>query len=134
LDAGLTVDVSTDYAAVAADPELQRAKEGWVRSYATPTGQRRARRLSPPIPLTVADIDLVAMIRGAGLTRVDEVTDYFIQRFLRVPLTENRRQILVDVLTRGIGSATIDYGQPGLEAALREALHVLLGMSEYQLA
>ncbi len=134
LDAGLTVDLSTDYAAVAADPELQRAKEGWVRSYATPTGQRRARRLSPPIPLTVAEIDLVAMIRGAGLTRVDEVTDYFIHRFLRVPLTDNRRQILVDVLTRGTGSATIDYRQPDLETALREALHVLLGMSEYQLA
>ncbi len=44
------------------------------------------------------------------------------------------RQVLVDVLAGGVGSGPIDYTQPNLETALREALHVLMGMSEYQLS
>ncbi len=134
LDMGLVVDLLSDAGARANDPKLQREKEGWVIGYGTRVGKARARQFSPTIPLTVAKFDLVAMIREAKLTRVDEVTDYFIHRFLRVPLAENRRQVIADVLTRGIGSGTIDYKQPNLETSLREALHVLMGMSEYQLS
>ncbi len=134
LDTALTVDLLNDAGARANDPKLQREKEGWILNPAVLAGQPRGRQLSPTIPLTVAKIDVVAMIREAGLTRADEVADYFIHRFLRVPLTESRRQIVVDVLTGGIGMGAIDYGQPNLETSLREALHVLMGMSEYQLA
>jgi hypothetical protein len=133
-DTALTVDLVNDAGARANDPALQREKEGWILNPAVLAGQPRGRQLSPTIPLTMAKIDVVAMIREAGLTRADEVADYFIHRFLRVPLTESRRQIVVDVLTGGIGMGTIDYGQPNLETSLREALHVLMGMSEYQLA
>ncbi|HJN44387.1 MAG: DUF1800 domain-containing protein [Vicinamibacterales bacterium] len=132
--AGRSVEVGTDARVVAPNPEQEREQRGWERGYAIPVGQARARALSPAIPLTVADIDLVAMTRGAGLTRVDAVVDYFIRRFLRTRLSESRRQVLVDVLTRSTGSDTIDHGQSTLETSLRETLLVLMGMAEYQLS
>ena len=133
LDAGLAVDLLTDAGVRAANPELQQEKEGWNIGYASTVGAAMARQFSPTIPLTIAKVDLVAMVREAGLTEADEVADYFIHRFLRIPLSESRRQIIVDVLKGGIGMGAIDFSQPNLETALREALHVLMGMSEYQL-
>ncbi len=133
LDAGLPVDLLTDAGVRANNPELQQEKEGWNIGYGSTVGAAMARQFSPTIPLTVAKFDLVAMVREAGLTEVDAVADYFIHRFLRVPLTGSRRQIVVDVLNGGIGMGAIDYTQSNLETALREALHVLMGMSEYQL-
>jgi hypothetical protein len=132
--AGQTVEVGTDARVVAPNPEQEREQRGWERGYAIPAGQARARALSPAIPLTVAEIDLVAMTRGTGLARVDAVVDYFIHRFLRTRLNESRRQVLIDVLTRSVGSDTIDFGQSTLETSLRETLLVLMGMAEYQLS
>ncbi len=133
LDMGLAVDLLSDAGARAANPALQLEKEGWILSYGTRVGKARARQFSPTIPLTIARFSLVEMIREAELTQADEVADYFIQRFLRVPLDAGRRQTVVNVLQGGVGMGAIDYDQPDLESSLREALHVLMGMAEYQL-
>lgn len=117
-----------------ADPEQLRIIEGWNLGYAVPTGQARAHALVPPIPLTVADIDLVGMVQRAGLKTADQVTDYFIARFLRVPLTQERRQLLVDMLVSKVGSRGIDFSRSNLENSLREQLAALMGLPEYQLS
>jgi uncharacterized protein (DUF1800 family) len=84
------------------------------------------------IPRHPAAIDLTAMTREAGADTVDKVVDYFVHRFLSVPLAEKDRAVIVGFLRGRLGTTAI---QPGgkLEESLREVLYLVLSTPEYQL-
>jgi hypothetical protein len=79
-----------------------------------------------------AALDLVTMVASARAGTTDQVVDYFVRRFLRIPLAETDRTALVSFLRAKLGSSTI---QPDarLEGALRELLYLVLSTPEYQL-
>jgi hypothetical protein len=84
------------------------------------------------IPRRPASIDLTAMVRAARADTVGEVVDHFGRRFLRVPLADDNRAVLVAFLRGKLGS---DEVRPGaaLEGSLRELLYLVLSTPEYQL-
>ena len=86
------------------------------------------------VPRRVADLDLTEMLADAGGDTVDEIVDHFIRRFLRVPLGDLDRAVLVDFLRDEMGSERIETRDAKLEAALRGLLYLVLSVPEYQLA
>ncbi len=85
-------------------------------------------------PFVPAKVDLVGMVRTANLKDTGAVVDYFGHRFLSVPLSVSDRARLVDYLNGRLGQKNIDLNKAGLETDLRETLHLVLSMPEYQLA
>lgn len=94
----------------------------------------RARAAVPPEARKTAPVALVELVRGEGLTETGAVVDHFVKRFLRSPITGKRRDNLVAFLDAGVGGQRLDLAQPGLEAKLRELVHLILSSPEYQLA
>ena len=87
------------------------------------------------MPRHTADLDLTGMVRSEGISTVDEVVDYFIQRFLRVPLAGDPRAVLVRHLQEDLGSDRVPAtATPQAELALRSLLYLVLSSPEYQLA
>jgi hypothetical protein len=62
------------------------------------------------------------------------VVDSLTHRFLRVPISGDRRSAVVDFCSKQIGSAKVDFGRYTLEKELREVLHLILSAPEYQLS
>ena len=87
-----------------------------------------------PIPRTVAEINFTRMIREAKVQTVDETADYFIKRFLRLPLNDERRAAIVAFLKGEVKSDRINYAAAELETTLRRTVHLILSAPEYQLA
>jgi hypothetical protein len=86
-----------------------------------------------PIPRTVAEVDVVAMARGAKVTTASEAVDAFCRRLLSVELHPERRAAIVEFLKSEIGSDQIDYERKDLAPALRRVVHLILSAPEYQL-
>ena len=85
-------------------------------------------------PIVVAKVDLVGMIRTSGAKDTGAVVDYFGRRFLSVPLAASDRERLVQYLNERLGQKIIDFSRDGLETDLRETLHLIMSMPEFQLA
>jgi hypothetical protein len=100
-------------------------------------GAVQANQRVKPIPRAVAEVDFTSMIREAKVQSVEEAVDYFIRRFLRQPLNEERRAAVVSFLKGELKSDKINPAAPSpqnLEQALRRVVHLILSAPEYQLA
>jgi hypothetical protein len=86
-----------------------------------------------PIPRTVAEIDLAGMIRAEGLSTTAQVVDYFLLRFMSVPIGSGERQMLIEVLDRELGTSDIGAADSYLEDPLRLLVHLIMSRPEYQL-
>jgi hypothetical protein len=88
-------------------------------------------KFDPPTP---AKVSLIQMIRAAGVTDAAGTVDYLARRFLRVAPPAVSRQDLIEFLTQRLGGSPLDFQRDGLETDLRELLHLILCLPEYQLA
>jgi hypothetical protein len=86
-----------------------------------------------PIPRHAAQIDLTAMVERAGLKSTDQVVDYFLGRFVSVPIAAEQRQWLIGLLNKELGTAKIAEADSYMEDSLRMLLHLILSTPEYQL-
>ena len=86
------------------------------------------------VPMTGADIDLAAMLKDAGVINAIEAVDYLELRFLRVRLTDSDRNTVTRFLAEKLGLGRIDFSRNRLNADLKEALHIILCLPEYQLS
>lgn len=98
------------------------------------SGYTKAFARVKPAPRVTAKIDLTAMARSAGVKTADETVDYFIKRFLRLPLNETDRAALIDFLKGQWGGTRINFGAQNLEQSLRVLAHLIMSTPEYQLA
>jgi hypothetical protein len=73
------------------------------------------------------------MVRAAGLTTTEQVVDYFLARFMSVPIGQPERQMLVEFLDRELGTADIVRADSYLDDPLRELVHLIMSEPEYQL-
>jgi hypothetical protein len=108
-----------------------------TEDYNTRSASRVARRLAVEtvkVDRTPADFDLSALLRAAGVESGEEAVDHLTVRFLRVPLSEKRRVAMLDFIRAELPGSTIDYDAEGTEAALRQLLHLILSVPEYQLS
>jgi uncharacterized protein (DUF1800 family) len=90
-------------------------------------------RAVPPIP---APLDLVDVLRSEQIEDSLSAVVYFEGRFLRHPLREQDRQAVAEFLESHFDDGfSLDTDDPDqAETALRETLHMVLSMPEYQLA
>ena len=65
-----------------------------------------------PTPTTPAELNMVEMVRSAGVKTAEGAVDYFIHRFLRVELEESDRQLMISYMTQLSGGEKIDYDSP----------------------
>jgi uncharacterized protein (DUF1800 family) len=86
-----------------------------------------------PIPRTTAQLDLSEMILDAGCRTAREATDYLLSRFLSVPVSEATRSRVAKFLESEIGTGEIGTAATYMEEPLRNTLHLILSLPEYQL-
>jgi hypothetical protein len=97
-------------------------------------GVSRAYQRVPPEPRVVADFRLAATLEQEGVTSAQGAVDALLRRFVLLPIDAARRGELVRFFTAQHGSDTIDWDRETLETELRELLHLILSLPEYQLA
>ncbi len=109
------------------------ADEDYNTRYGSTHGWQEAFRRVKPIPRFAAQLSLAGIVRQAGLATTSEVVDYFLDRLLRVPPTADVRQVLIDFLTRELGTDTIKPAMTYLEEPTRHLVHLIMSTPEYQL-
>jgi uncharacterized protein (DUF1800 family) len=97
------------------------------------TAYVRAYERLKPVPPVAAQLSLTAMVRSSGAATAADAVDYFIRRFLRVGPSESDRQTLVSFMEELSGGKTVDYESPDVERHLRELLHSIMSLPEFQL-
>lgn len=96
-------------------------------------GWQMALQKVKPIPRATAQIDLSAMVLGAGCKTAREATDYLLARFLSVPLDAGTHERIAKFLEGELGTGDLMAAASYLEEPLRSTLHVILSLPEYQL-
>ena len=130
---GMSIGEATrDGAGDAESTLLADRDEDFNTRYGSYRGYLMAYERTKLVPRRVADLNLTAMLDAADAKTVDAAVDHFIHRFLRVPLVQKDRQVLVQFLRTELGAATLPASSK-LEPALRELLYLVLSTPEYQL-
>ena len=113
--------------------QMADRNEDFNTRYASYRGWQMAIQRVKPIPRHAANIDLKAIVIGAGLKNTEQVVDYFLGRFLSVPIAAEQRAWLIDLLNRELGTSQIAGTDSYMEDSLRLLLHLILSTPEYQL-
>ena len=109
------------------------ADEDFNTRYGSTHGWMEAFRRVKPIPRRAAQLSLTAMVTEAGLQTSTEVVDYFAARLLRLPLSADERQVLIDFLSQELGTDTIAPALSYLEEPVRLVVHLIMSTPAYQL-
>jgi hypothetical protein len=107
--------------------------EDFNTRYGSFRGWQMAIERVKPIPRHAAAVNLTRLVADAGLKNTGEVVDYFINRFMRVPPPDEKRQSLITFLNRELGTADIAAAKTYMEDSLRLLLHLIMSEPEYQL-
>jgi hypothetical protein len=107
--------------------------EDFNTRYGSFRGSQMAIQRVKPIPRETAQIDLTKIVLDAKLKNTDQVVDYLIHRFMRVPPGDAARQKLVAFLTAELGTDDISLARTYLDQPLRLVLHLIMSQPEYQL-
>jgi uncharacterized protein DUF1800 len=107
--------------------------EDFNTRYASFRGWQLAIQRVKPIPRHTAQLALTAIVRSEGFRTTAQVVDYFLTRFLRVPLAPDDRQRLIDFLGAELGTDQVEVAETYLEEPLRVLLHLIMSTPEYQL-
>ena len=86
-----------------------------------------------PTPRGAARIDLTGMILAAGAATTGEAVDYLLGRFLRMPVSPEIRDDLVELLDGELGTSDIARARTYMEDPLRMVSHLIMSTPEYQL-
>ena len=99
------------------------------------TGAQRALRAVDFFTWTgEAKFSLSTDLQNAGVETADDAARALVDRFLSIdPGPDARRELARHYVVR-TGSGTIDWDAEETEQALRELLHVILSLPEYQLS
>lgn len=82
----------------------------------------------------VARASVSAMLRAEGVEDAAGAVDHLTSRFLSVPARPGDRAALIQYFTARNGGARIDFGDERSERRLRELLHLVLSLPEYQVS
>ncbi|MFQ5960530.1 MAG: DUF1800 family protein [Candidatus Methylomirabilales bacterium] len=107
--------------------------EDFNTRYGSYKGWQLAMQKVKPIPRYTAQVDLKALVMSEGLENTERVVDYFLRRFLSVPLSTEVRQGLIAFLDRELGTSHIKEAETYLEEPLRMLVHLIMSRPEYQL-
>ena len=86
-----------------------------------------------PIPRTTARLELARMVLGDGCHPAAEAVDNLLRRFVVAPVTPAARARLIGFLEQALGTADVQAARSYLDEPLRQTLHLILALPEYQL-
>ena len=86
-----------------------------------------------PIPRTTARLELARMVLGDGCHTATEAVDDLLRRFVVAPVTPAARARLIGFLEQALGTADLQTARSYLDEPLRQTLHLILALPEYQL-
>ncbi|MGE0826321.1 MAG: DUF1800 family protein [Candidatus Binatia bacterium] len=109
------------------------ADEEFNTRYGSTQGWLEAFRRVKAIPRQPAQVNLTQMAIKSGAKTTTDVVDYFLARFLRVPLAADDRQALVNFLNKELGINRVEAATSYLEEPLRVLVHLIMSTPEYQL-
>lgn len=109
------------------------ADEDYNTRYGSTHGWEEAFRRVKPIPRRTAQLNFTQMVTKAKLETTTNAVDYFTARLLRVPLSTDDRQAMIDFLTKELGTDRISTSASYLEEPLRLLVHSIMSTPEYQL-
>ncbi len=96
-------------------------------------GWQMALQKVKPIPRATAQLDLSAMVLGAGCRNTREAVDYLLARFVSVPVDAPSHERIAKFLETELGTTDLTAAASYLEEPLRTTLHLILSLPEYQL-
>ena len=86
-----------------------------------------------PIPRTTARLDLARMVLADGCRSAGDAVDALLRRFVAVPVATATRKQLTEFLARELGTTELSAARSYLDEPLRQTLHLILSLPEYQL-
>jgi Protein of unknown function (DUF1800) len=107
--------------------------EDFNTRYASYRGYQMALQRVKPMLRDAATVMVSDLVRAAGAKTCDEATDALARRFLSVPLTASKRGQLIAWLRQDLGTNNLQVADSYMEDSLRQLLHLLLSLPEYQL-
>ena len=94
---------------------------------------RKAIEKVKPIARTTAQLNVSGMVRAAGCKTTQEAVDHLLLRFLTTPVSPELRKKIGALLASDLGTTDLKAADTYMEDALRNALHVILSLPDYQL-
>ncbi|MDE3009548.1 MAG: DUF1800 domain-containing protein [Pseudomonadota bacterium] len=107
--------------------------EDFNTRYGSYRGWQQAVQVIRPIPRTMANPDLSALVEAAHARTSTEVVDLFATRFFSVPASVADRAAWTAFLTERLGTDRIERARSYMEEDLRALLHAMLSSPDYQL-
>lgn len=118
---------------MAASNMLADADEAFNTRYGSYRGWQMAIERVLPIPRHTARLQLANQVLAAELTTPEAVVSYWVEQYFLVPPSRQTQAELAHALTQWLGTSDITAAGTYLEEPLRQLLHLLLSLPEYQL-
>lgn len=116
-----------------ASMQLADRDEEFNTRLASYRGWQMALERVKPIARSTARLDLAGMVARDGARSASEAVDALLRRFVVAPVAPATRRELADFLQRQLGTADLAAARSYLEEPLRQTLHLILALPEYQL-
>ena len=87
-----------------------------------------------PLKRKTANINFSKIVEDHKLNTIEKIVDYFILRFLTVPIDKSRRDLFINFFKNEIGTEDVLKAQTYIEEPLRKLLHIILSQPDYQLS
>ncbi len=86
-----------------------------------------------PVPRTLARLQLGPLVQADGAKTASQAVDALLRRFVVVSVAPATRARLVAFLERELGTTDLQAARSYLDEPLRQTLHLILALPEYQL-
>ena len=86
-----------------------------------------------PTPRGAARINLTEIVLDSGSTTTGEAVDALLDRFLRLPVSDDTRGAFVALLDAELGTTDLARAQTYMEDPLRMVTHLIMSTPEYQI-
>jgi len=128
-----TKPATTTPGEMAASNLVADADEAFNTRYGSYRGWQMAIERVLPIPRHTARLRLAQQVLDAGLSTPTEVVNFWVQRYFLVAPSAQAQAQLATALHQALGTADIQAAGTYLEEPLRNLLHLMLSLPEYQL-
>ena len=86
-----------------------------------------------PIKRIAANLNISKMVLSNGAKNSEDAVNYLLNRFLSVPIADEKRLQLINFLNSALGTNDIIESKSYLEDPLRLVLHLIMSEPEFQL-
>ena len=86
-----------------------------------------------PTPRGAARVDMTRMVLDAGATTTTQAVDHLLGRFLRLPVSSDMRDGLIELLDAELGTTDLARADTFMEDPLRMVTHLIMSTPEYQI-